>query len=188
MNIFPIPIYGGVQRVKQWGANIVRYDSGMRQADTAFLKPLYDYQMTIPYMNEFRQSSLWHFIDLQRSETDPFLMKDPYDYIVNSVFAVRSGLTTGSMFLFDTNSYMVRADTTTIGSLFSSLSAYVKLGTNYTYDQGTGILTLTTKASTDVWGVRSMQYFKKCAFKDTYTEQSPSWNIFGGTLSIEEIP
>lgn len=188
MNVFPVTLYGGLTRVKSWGANIVRYDSGMRQSDTAFLKPLYNWSFSIPYMNEFRQSSLWHFIDQQRGEVDPFLMKDSYDYQINSVLAVRSGLSTGTLYLYDTNSYMVRADTTTIGSLFSSLSGYVTLGTNYSYEQDTGILTLTTKASTDVWGVRSAQYFKKCAFAQPYQEQSPSWNIFGASIVIEELP
>lgn len=187
LNIFPIPVNGGVTRVKSWGANIVRYDSGLRQADTAFLKPLYNYQIDIPYMNEFRQSSLWHFIDLQQSEVNPFLFKDPYDYIVNSVMGVRSGITVGTVQFFDTNSFALRPDSLTIGSLSSVLSVYVTYG-QYSYDQDSGILMVNTKAATDVWGVRSMQYFKKCAFSQGYTEISPSWNIFQGTLYIEELP
>ena len=107
--IFPIPMYGGLRRSKRWGENVVRYDSGARQGDTPFLKPLYNYDMNIQNMTEFRQSSLWHFLDEQKGMTNPFLMKDPYDYRVNSVLAVRSGIPTGStLFIYDTNSFMVR--------------------------------------------------------------------------------
>jgi hypothetical protein len=71
--------------------------------------------------------------------------------------------------------------------LFSALSGYVTLGTNYNYNQDDGILTLVTKASTDVWGVRSAEYYRKVAFDQPYREVARRWNIFGVTLSIQEI-
>jgi hypothetical protein len=108
---------------------------------------------------------------------------------VNSVMGVRSGITNAATsFLFDTNSYMVRADTTTVGSMFSTLSGYIRNGFEYSYDQDTGLLTVNTKDITDVWGVRSMQYYKKVKFISDFKETSPLWNVFNATVQVKEMP
>ena len=179
--IFPMsPLPADLDRWKDWASDVNKFDSGAAQGATSYVKPLYQYSFAVPAMNEIKQSSLWAFVDTVKQTTNPFLIKDPYDFRINSVLAVRSGLTNGSsLFLYDTNSYMVRADTVTIGSLFSALSGYVLLGTNFTYDQDTGIITLTTKSNTDVWGVRSTQYWKKVRFGSPWKEKAIIWNIFG---------
>lgn len=178
-----------ITRVFDWGVSPVQYDSGARQAMTHFSRPLYKYVVPFVNFNEVKQATLATFINSLKGATTPFLMKDPYDYYVGSAMAVRSGYISGqtSLSLFDTNSFFVRADTFSIGSLFSSLSGYVRLGQEYSYDQDTGMLTVNTKAVTDVWGARSMTYFRKCAFDGSYQEQSRLWNIFAADISINEI-
>lgn len=186
---FPFsPLPAEMQRDRQWGGNTNRFDSRARQAMTPYWRPFMDYEIPVRAMNEFKQQSMQAFVDTVMGTVLPFLMKDPYEYQVYSVMGVRSGLTNAAtLYLYDTRSWMFRADTTTIGSLFSSLSGYVRLGVEYGYSQDTGLLTVNTKAATDVWGVRSMEYFRKCAFKEDYSERLRLWNIFQTGFSIEEI-
>lgn len=183
------PLPAGLSRVMGWGANVVQYDSGAYQGVTPYQKPLYQY--AIPYQNftEVKQQLIKDFYNGTLRGIAPFLMKDPYDFKVASVLGVRSGFATGSgaLFLYDTNSFMVRADLTTIGSMFSTLSGFVNQGTNYTYDQDTGLLTIVLKAVTDVWGVRSMEYFRKMVFSGYYAEQATIWNIFNTTITLNEV-
>jgi hypothetical protein len=186
--IFPAsPLPAGLDRTKFWNTDESIYDSGASNAMTTFQKPLY--RWTIPFQNitEFKQSSLSAFNDLVRGKTLPFLIKDPYDFRVNSVLAVRSGIiSAATLALYDTNSYTVRADTTTISSLFSSLSGYVRLGFEYNYSQDDNILLVNSKGPTDVWGVRSMQYFRKAKFTNDYNENAVLWNIFGMSIQVRE--
>lgn len=186
---FPFsPLPGGTERFKDWNENVDVYDSGAEQAGSPFLRPLYNYTIPIKNMQDTKQQSLWAFWDTVKGRVSPFLMMDPYDYSVNSVLGVDSGVTNAATLqLYDTRSYLVRADTTTIGSLFSAASGYVTLGSEYSYDQDNNILTVNTKVSSDVWGVRSMFYFKKCKFAGPYVEQSPLWNTFNTTLKVREV-
>lgn len=183
------PLPANLSRIKDWGENTTRYDSGEQQSDTPYVKPLYQWTVPIKLYTEVHQALLSRFWDQVRATTDPFLIKDAYDLQVNSVLGVRSGITNAAtLFLYDTNSYMVRCDTTTIGSLFSTLSGYVALGTQYGYDQDSGLLTVNTKATADVWGVRSMQYYRKAKFSTPMNETSQLWNIFATQLTIVELP
>lgn len=188
--IFPFsPLPAGTDRMPDWNAEVQVYDSGDQQGLTPWLRPLYDYRLPLKNYTEIKHSSLWYFISVvAKQQTNPFLMRDPYDFAINSVLAVRSGISAGSLFLFDVNSFMVRADTTTVGSFFSSLSGYVKLGTNYNYDQDSGVINLTIKSNTDVWGARSVFYFKKVRLMEPFRETSPLWNIFQGDLHLKEMP
>lgn len=189
--IFPLsPMPVNMTRIKDWGENVTVYDSGDSQGDTPFMKPLYDYSFPIQVMNELKQNSLWAFWDTRKGRTTPFLMRDPYDYAINSVLGVRSGITNAAtLFLCDINSYMVRADTITISSLFSASSGYVRLGVEYSYDQDAGILTVNTKGTADVWGVRSAYYWKKVRYMAAWHEKSVLWNLFSvDGVSMKEMP
>jgi hypothetical protein len=187
--IFPIsPLPGNLDREQFWQVDVNRYDSGARQGRATYLRPLFRYRVSMPVFNEVRQEILSNFVDSVQGPANPFLMKDPYVFRVQSNIAVRSGLTNAAtVWLYDTKSFFIRADTLTIGSLFSSLSGYVRLGVEFNYEQDTGLLTVNTKATTDVWGVRSAEYYRKCAFEDQYSDRSRLWNIFGTNLTIWEI-
>lgn len=189
--IFPMsPMPGGTDRTFRWGTSVQFYDSGASQGNSPFLRPLIDYNMPLSNINEIKQTSLNYFINvLTRGPTIPFLMKDPYLFRVQSVLAVRSGYASGSgtLNLYDLNSWFIRADTTTIGSLFSATSGYVRLGVEYNYDQDTGVFTVNTKLVSDVWGARSIEHFQKVRFVNDYREQSPIWNIFGAQLEMRGI-
>jgi hypothetical protein len=187
---FPFsPLPAGTSRMKDWNSAVQEYDSGDSQGLSPWIKPLYRYSLPLNNYTEIKQSSLWHFWDLVKGATIPFLLRDPYDYSINSVLAVRSGITNAAtLFFYDVNSYMVRPDTVFTGSLFSALSGYVRLGIEYGLDQDSGILTVNTKAVTDVWGVRSMFYLKKCRFSGDHNETSPLWNVFNSNLSVKEMP
>jgi len=183
------PLYASMTRTKFWNEISNTYDSGDVQGSTGWTRPLYRYTMPVSYMNEIKQSSLWAFWDAVQGTTQPFLIKDPYDNAVNSVLAVRSGITAGStLYLFDTASRFIRADTTTVGSLFSALSGYVSAGSYYQYDRDTGLLTCTSKATADVWGARSVSYYKKVKFNSQMVETDVIWNVFATQLTFIELP
>lgn len=189
MEIFPVsPLPANIQRVFKFNASVARYDSGARQGFSAWKKPLYEWQIPWNNMNETKQNTLASFAKDMFGPVTAFLMKDPYDYRVNSVLAVSTNQTQGStLHIFDTKSFMIRVDTTTIGSLTSNLSGFVTLGGQYSYDQDTGVLTVNTIAATDFWTAQSLQYFRKVAFKEDYSDVSVIWNIFGSRMVIEEI-
>lgn len=188
--IFPFsPLPANLERFKNWNENDITYDSGEHQTDTAFVKPLYQWTIPVKLMTEIKQSSVWAFWDDRKGGTRPFLMKDPYDYAVASVMAVRSGITNAATLYFrDLNSYSIRPDTVAVGSLFSTLSGYVRNGVEYSIEQDTGIVTVNTKATADVWGARSLAYFKKVKFGGPYKETSQMWNIFATNWTIVELP
>ena len=188
LSIFPMsPLPAETTKDRDWGESTTNFDSGAFQGMTPFQKPLYAWDIPFKNINEIKQSSLAAFVDTQKGMVTPFLMKDPYDYRVNSVLGVNSGTNTGTFYIYDTNSYFVRPDTTTIGSMFSSLSGFVLNGVNYVIDQDTGVCSIITKSNTDVWGVRSLQYFRKCVFDNRYRERSVLWNIFQISVRVKEI-
>lgn len=188
--IFPFsPLPANLQRSKNWGELVTRYDSGAKQGSTAYVRPLYDWVVPIKLMTEIKQAALWAFWDTVKGTTLPFLMKDAYDFCINSVVAVSSGITNAAtLFLFDTNSYFIRVDTTFVSTLLSASSGFVTLGHEYNYDQDSGLFTVNTKAPADIWTVQSAQYYKKASFNGDYQETSQLWNIFATQLTIEELP
>lgn len=188
--IFPFsPLPANLQRQQNWGENVVTYDSGATQGESPFLRPLYIWTVPIKLMTEIKAGSLWSFNYATKGMTKPFLVKDAYDFAVTSVLAAGSAtINASTLYLFDTNSFFVRADTTTVGSLFSAMSGYVSNGVEYAYDQDTGLLTVNTKALNDVWGVRSMTYYRKARMSQSYKETSQLWNIFASEVDMVELP
>lgn len=187
--IFPVsPLPAQTDRTRFWKSDNVTYDSGAYQGMTTFQRPLMKY--SVPWVNftEVKQAQLVSIVDSVMGPTFPFLMKDPYEFGVSSVLAAGSGVISGaSLQLYDTRSFFVRADTTTVGSLFSSLSGYVRNGIEYSYAQDTGLFTVNTKAINDVWGVRSMEYFRKCVFGGDYRDTAVLWNIWNANVLINEV-
>jgi hypothetical protein len=186
--VFPLsPLPAETTRERDWGENTFNYDSGAFQGMTPYQKPLYMWDIPFKNINELKQGPLATFVDSLRGMVTPFLMKDPYDFRVNSVLSVRSGINTGTFYIYDANSFFVRPDTTYIGSMFSSLSGFVLLGTNYAIDQDTGVMSIITKSNTDAWGVRSLQYYRKCVFDSRYRERNVMWNQFQIGVRVREI-
>lgn len=183
------PLPAALERTPQWGETITQYDSGAQQGQTAYTRPLYTWGVSIKLMTETKQPALLQFVNSLRGQVGVFLMKDAYDFRVASVLSVASGVTQGSsLFVYDTNSYTVRPDTLFIGSMASALSGYVRLGTQYSIDQDTGILTVNTKAVNDIWGVRSLEYFRKVRLNAPYKDTSALWNTWTSNLTIQELP
>jgi hypothetical protein len=183
------PLWAGLDRQKMWNETVNVYDSGDMQGSSPWSRPMYVYTQAVSAYQAITQSSLWAFWDTVQGTTQPFLIMDPYDHNVNSVMGVRSGIVSGtSLQLFDTRSYPIRVDTTTIGSMFSSLSGYIRNGVEYSYQQDTNVLMVNTKAATDVWGVRSAYYFKKVRFTSQMIENSDLWNSFHTALTFREMP
>jgi hypothetical protein len=188
--IFPLsPLPAALQTTRNWGENQNLYDSGAMQGDTAFVKPLFVWNIPVPVMNELKRFPIIDFIDETKGMTLPFLIKDAYEYQVASQQEVASGVTNGSTgFFTDAKGFMVRPDTTTVGSIFSVLSGFVTLGHEYSIEQDTGIVTVNTKAVNDVWFVHSMEYFRKAVLNAQYQDTATIWNIWGATIQVTEIP
>jgi hypothetical protein len=185
---YPIVLPADTERTRSWGAEQIFYDSGAAQGASTRVRPMLTWNITWKNINVIRQNSLEALFDATRGGASPFLIKDAYAFRVQSVMAVRSGLTNAAtVYLYDTNSYFVRADTTTIGSLFSSLSGYVRLGVEYGYNQDTGLLTANTKATADVWGVRSMEYWRKAMFVGDYSDRGIIWEQFTLSQNVREV-
>lgn len=188
--IFPVsPLPAEIRRTLRVNANVARYDSGARQGFSAWKKPLYRWEVPFRNMNEIKQNTLAEFSKDVFGPVMPFLMKDPYDYTVASVTLVNTNQTQGSTLqTFDTRSYSIRIDTTDIATLTSALSGFVTLGSEFGYDQDTGIMTVNTINAGDHWSTpTTVEYFRKVAFADDYSDTSPIWNIFNTNIVIEEI-
>jgi hypothetical protein len=188
---FPFsPLYTEMTRQKSWNENSTKYDSGDVQGFTNWAKPLYRYGFKITMMTETKQGSLWDFYDNVQATVQPWLMKDPYDSNVGSVIVANSGFTQGNTtYVYNTKSYMVRPDTTSVGSFFSSLSGYVTAGSEYTIERDTGIMKVNTKATADIWRANSMSVWKKCKFDGPLIENDVMWNIFAvDNLPVIELP
>ncbi len=188
--IFPSsPLPGGLKRTKKWNGNEANYDSGARQGFTAWKKPLFTWAIPWKNINETKQNTLTSFADDVRGTVDAFLIKDVYEFAVGSVTLVSTNATQGgTLQTFDTKSYSIRVDTTGIGSLTSALSGYVTLGTEYDYDQDSGVLTVNTINAVDHWSnPTTIEYFRKAHFKDDYSDTSIIWNQFSAGVVIEEI-
>lgn len=188
--IFPFsPLPAALQRTRDWGENTNIYDSGESQGDTSWLRPMLRWTVPVQLMNELKEGPLVDFVDQTQGMTKPFLIKDAYEFRVNSQIAVRSGITNGATGYFtDTKGFQIRPDTVTVGSLFSVLSGFVTFGSEYTIEQDTGIVLVNTKAVGDIWGVRSIQYFRKARFSQQYDDTATIWNIFTTQMQIMELP
>lgn len=169
-----------------WGGNTARYDSGAKQGLTPFRQPLYKYDLGFTNINSTKQAQIISLINSVRGTVSPFWFPDPFDY-VGSVLAVASGVTTGSVRLFDLNSFYIRPHTTDVATLFSSLSGYVSNGAEYSYNIDSGFITISTKAVIDVWGARSLDtLMKKCSFTQDYSESTRLWGIWNTRMTFEE--
>lgn len=190
MNIFPTsPLPAGLQREFNWNENVMRYDSGARQAVTPYVQPLHKWSVPWKNINEIKESQLSSFFNLQKGMTTPFLMKDPIDFRINSIFVTSGDVTEPvSTTISDFAGFFVRVDTTTIGSMTSNKSGFVTLGSEYDYDQDTGQLTINSIDTDDFYTAASLQFFHKCAFASKYRETGIIWNQFSVRLEIEEIP
>jgi hypothetical protein len=190
LNIFPTsPLPAGLTRAPFWNTSVVKYDSGARQATTPFVRPLLKYQIPFKNINELKQSAVYSFWNLQRGMTFPFLMADPIDFRVNSVFVVSGDAVSepASLGIFDVTSFFILVDTTTIGSMTSNKSGFVTLGSEYDYDQDTGNLTVKSIDNDDSWTASSLQYFKKVAFESQYRETGIISGQFSVNVVIEEL-
>jgi len=184
------PMPGGITRTPFWNENVQTYDSGADQGFTNYVKPFYRYTIQISLYNEIKQNSVWTFFrDQTKGMLNAFYIKDPYDQYSAPVTAVRSGLTNAAtVALYDTKSYTIRVDTTTIGSLTSTLSGFVTLGVEFGYNVDSNILTVNTKAAADVWTYAStVSYFRKVRLAAPFVETAVIWNIFGSALTLNEV-
>lgn len=172
-----------------WGEHSVDFDSGAYHSTTTRSRPLYR-NWIIPWRNipQTKRDKILGFVNSMKAGGTPFLIKHHQDFRVNSVLAASAGYVSGtSFFLYDTNSFFIRADTSTIGSLFSSLSGFVTLGSEYSYDQDSGIITANTIDATDVWGVRSGQYFRKVYIKRNYRETGIIHEQYTARIEFSEV-
>lgn len=184
------PMPGGITRTPFWNENVQTYDSGADQGFSNYVKPFYRYTIPLSLYNEIKQAVVWPFFrDQTRGMLRPFYIKDPYDSFSAPVTAVRSGLTNAaSVPLYDVNSYSIRVDTTTIGSLASVLSGFVTLGVEYGYNVDSNVLTVNTKAAGDVWTYpHTVSYFRKVRLAAPFVETAQIWNIFGSALTLNEV-
>lgn len=187
--IFPTsPLPVNVNREFDWGVSVVEYDSGAEQAQTAWQKPLYRWEIGWSNMPRTQQQSLSAFIrDVARGRLRPFFLMDPYDYQVQSAGI---GFTTGvaSFLVRDTNSYTVIPASGQY-QIWSALSGQLTQGVHFTYNSSAGIYTYTmTPSASDSWSVRSCNYFRRCKFAQDYRDVGARvWGNFNVGVKIVEI-
>ncbi len=183
------PQPAGQSMEPEWGEIVNRFDSGVHHATTTYARPLYS-DWAIPWKNipQAKRDTILGFVNSMRAGTQTFLVKHHKDFRVNSVLAASVGYTAGdSFFTYDVNSFLIRADTTTIGSLFSTLSGFVTLGSEYQYDQDTGIMTADSIDVTDLWRIESVQYFRKVYIKRNYRETGIIEGQYSGAITLDEV-
>lgn len=183
------PQPAGQSMTPDWNDISVRFDSGAHHGHTTYARPLYT-DWSIPWKNipQAKRDTILGFVNSMRAGATPFLVKHHKDYRVNSVLAASAGYTDGaSFFTYDVNSFLIRIDTTTIGSLFSTLSGFVTLGAEYQYDQDTGIMTANSIDGTDVWRIESVQYYRKVYIKRNYQETGIIEGQYTGRIVLDEV-
>jgi hypothetical protein len=172
-----------------WGDINVRFDSGAHHGTSTYARPLYT-NWSIPWKNipQTKRDTILGFVNSMKAGATPFLIKHHKDFRVNSVLAASAGYTAGtSFFTYDVNSFLIRVDTTTIGSMFSSLSGWVTLGSEYNYDQDTGIMTADSIDVTDVWRIESAQYYRKAYIRRNYQETGIIEGQYTGRIVLDEV-
>lgn len=186
--IFPVsPVPADMQRDMFWNTNVVKYDSGARQGLTPFAQPLYRYRLNFKNIMQTKREQLTGLVNSVQGTTGSFWFPDPNDY-VNSCLVVRSGLTNAATVqVFDTNSFTIRPASLQVQTLASATSGFVTNGAEFSYNMESGWMTVNTKATTDVWGVRSLTtLFKKCSFSQNYGDSSQLWQVYASGLQFEE--
>ena len=186
--IFPSsPIWANLSRTPGWAEHVNRYDSGVRQSGTAWVRALYDYSISATNFNEITQSSLHTFVNSLKGRVSPFLFKDPYDYVasVSVTQPTSTNMGAGSGFYFvDVRSWRFIPDSAFL-AVNDAASGSLVNGVDFVMSQDNGWCSLLIPVSS-VW-TASFQYFRKGAFESTYVERSPIWNIFNATLIIQEL-
>lgn len=182
------PLWIPMDRDPDWNEHVVRFDSGARQANTPWHRPLYNYNFSNRNFPRSTQSSLHAFINSQKRMTTPFLIKDPYDYLINGVLQVGSAVTIAAnsgFYLVEANSYRVMPDSANL-VITSALSGTLTPTTDYVTSLDNAFIKLVIgKALNDTITI-SGHYFRKVAFTKT-SEQSFLWNQFSGSFSLEEL-
>lgn len=190
MEIFPVSPLPAFQRAFNTNVHVSKYDSGARQAFSAYKKPLMTWNFAFQNFNEVKANTLTSFAQDMFGPRDSFLFKDPYLKYINSVLLCSTNQTNGSTLqTFDVKSFSVRIDTLDIATITSNASGFVTLGAEFNYDQDSGILTINTIAAGDFWSLtNTVEYFRKVAFQKDYSDASNIWNIYNATIVIEEMP
>ena len=185
---FPISPLPAAERVFNFNENIMRYDSGARQATSAWRRPLYRWTFNFQNINEVTQGTLTTFVRSTFGRRSPFLMKDPYDYLGYPNIIVNTNATNATTLqVFDVNSFKMRVDTNDISTITSNLSGFVSLGSEFSYNVDDGVFTINTIDAADYWTIGTVSYWRKVAFANVYTEQSRLWNSFNTQVIMEEI-
>jgi hypothetical protein len=180
------PVPANIQREINWGDSVQRYDNGMEQGSSPYVKPLARYTIQLQNIPRAKQRILHAFyVNSCRGRTVPFLFSDPYDNRVDGAICVQSGSAVRSFFVRTAEGYPVIP---TSGSLriTSALSGVLTQGSHYQFDADTGVFsTSLAPAAADTW-TASCAYFRKCKF-ETYNETSTIWDQFSGAVVFHEI-
>lgn len=175
-----------MDRQRYWGESSVKFDSGAYQSSTPYVKPLYTFSIALANIPRSKQSSLSAFYDEMRGRVTPFLIQDPYDFNAATGIVVTTGTAPTSFFLKTPTGFPVFAKSGSV-VITSNLSGALTQNSHWVLDGTTGIIVASMRpTSADFWTVTSGEFYKKVAFTE-YAENSPIWNIFNGSVTIQEI-
>ncbi len=182
------PIWADLNRKPSWNENVNRYDSGLFQGSTNWVRPLHTYRVQGKNAPRETQASLYLFVNSLKGSTTPFRIKDPYDYQFNAVTQpTSSNMVSGDGF-FVINNFGWRSLPDENAHVFfdpASPSALVE-STHYVASYDNAFITLLVPVSS-LW-TASMDYFRKAHIAERYEERSTLWNNFGISIIIQEIP
>ena len=186
LNIWPLsPAPADLTREPTWNDQSYRYDSGVRQGSTPWVKPLYKYSFSLTNIPRSKQSSLNLFYSRQRGGVTPFLFQDPYDFPVNGKVCVNTGTNPTTFYAFDESSFYVIPKSGSL-RITSNLSGALTQGSHYILNQDTGVITASMRPSSSDFWTASCEYYRKCFFTQ-YSEASNLWDNFSGNVSFEEM-
>ncbi len=182
------PVWANLNRKPSWNENISRYDSGLFQGATNWVRPLHEYIITGKNAGREKQSSLYLFVNSLKGMATPFRIKDPYDYQFGAVVQpTSSNMTSGDGF-YVTNDFGWRSLPDESAHVFFDASSPAALveSTHYVTSYDNGFVTVLGPVSSQ-W-TSSMEYFRKAHMAQPYEERSTIWNQFTVTIIIQEIP
>lgn len=187
MIIFPSsPVWADITREIMWQEEVTHYDSGRFQGSTAWVRPLYRYDINAANYTEVKQNSLEAFFNALKGRATPFLFKDPYAYQAAGITQPSTtSMANGSGFYgLQANSWRVIPDSAFL-VITCGRSGALNAGSHYVASMDNGFIT-TKVAPSSLW-VASFEYFRKAVFEDQYAPGSDMWNNFHSNLKIREI-
>ena len=163
--VFPeMPKGWSSRKTFAWNTTVVKSASGKRKAMTTHAYPVVTIESSLVGLTAAQTNEVFGFFCQRRGELEPFLWKDPEDYIVDNLqLAVSNGSTTEYQLLCKIGSFYLPVKDIVDGTLHVYLDGIETV--NYSILDG-GVLKFTATPQSGKVITVSFEYYWRVAFDD----------------------